>query len=151
MPRFEHLVTATKRGSKYWRADFKDWFHQHILRSDNMRYAGLRDYDGKPHALVRMGQGFRNSSAIAQRTITMMIRALYRRMNSLGLHCASSMPEYDAEPTTATPGKSHELTFCGGFSDDAGCASTTWASSWFSFIHWLIITSEVWMQLGFKA
>ena len=80
-----------------------------------------------------------------------MIRALYRRMNSLGLHCASSMPEYDAEPTTATPGKSHELTFCGGFSDDAGCASTTWASSWFSFIHWLIITSEVRMQLGFKA
>ena len=150
LPVFERLVKAVKQGSKLWRGDWKDAFLNQNTRPSSMKYVGFRNYDGKMYALVRMGLGFRHSSATQQRTTTAMLRMHHRRLVARGLTCRSPQPEYDKAPQSEAPGTGHEMTVALGYSDDTGCACTTWLAAWFSFLHWLILNMHAGMELGFK-
>ena len=149
LPVFESLAGSTRRGSKLWRADYKDAFLNHNNRPSSMTHAAFRDYDGKLYTLVRMGLGFRHSSAVQQRTTTAVLRIHYRHLQKRGLHCASAMPEYDRPAQAVSPGRGHEMSVALGYSDDVGATCTTWAAAWFAFLHWLIINMHAGMELGF--
>ena len=150
LPVFPQLVKSVKHGSNISRGDYVDSFLNHNLRPSDFKYAGFRDYQGRVCALVRMGQGFRNSSAMQQLTTTAMLRMHRRRLMKRGLRCASPEPEYDKAPVSVSPGTGHEMTTSLGYSDDAAMANTTWLSGWFTFLHWIILNLLAGMQLGYK-
>eukprot|EP01046_Picozoa_sp_COSAG06_P065337 COSAG06_NODE_16003_length_1030_cov_0.519871_1_plen_336_part_01 len=151
LPVFEQLVKAVKPGSKLGRGDYKDAFLNHNNRANRMKCAAFRDYGGNLYALIRMGQGFRHSAAMQQRTTTAMLRMHYRRLQKRGLRCAAAQPKFDRHATTARPGRGHEMTVALGYSDDTAAACTTWLAAWFSFLHWLILNMHAGMELGFAA